>query len=124
YLIASHPGCTVAAMQAMATTLKDLGLEVRQFQDFTPTPGTLSTAMYVSGLDRDTDQPIPVARNTNERLAQRKTLEAILVKQNQGQRRPSRPPRKAAGKTVAANRDQRPRKIGKETTRKKGKYKR
>ena len=77
YLIASHPGCTVAAMQQLADTLDALALPVRQFQDFTPTPGTLSTAMYVSGLDRDSGDPIPVARNANQRSAQRAVLEKI-----------------------------------------------
>jgi len=75
YLIASHPGCTLADMENMASRLGVLGLEVRQFQDFTPTPGTISTAMYVTGLDSETRQPIPVARNTGERSRQRQVLE-------------------------------------------------
>jgi len=77
YFIASHPGCTMADMQRLTETVTRLGLQVRQFQDFTPTPGTLSTAMYVSGCDRDTGQPIPVARKTSERRAQRRLLEKI-----------------------------------------------
>ncbi len=122
YLISSHPGCTVAAMQEMATTLKDLGLQVRQFQDFTPTPGTLSTAMYVSGLDRDDQQPIPVAKNTNERLAQRKTLEDILVpKQRQG---PSPRPHPRTPSKTGAFKKQRAKNTEAKTARKKGKYKR
>jgi len=75
YLIASHPGCTAAATEAMTGKLRALDLPVKQFQDFTPTPGTLSTAMYVTGLDRDTNQPIPVARNQSERKEQRGLLE-------------------------------------------------
>lgn len=80
YLIASHPGCTEAAMQNLATTIRREGLEVRQFQDFTPTPGTISTAMYVTGLDRDTGHPIFVAKNHNQRQAQRQVLEGITLR--------------------------------------------
>ena len=79
YLIASHPGCTLADMEKMAARLGALGLAVRQFQDFTPTPGTISTAMYVTGLDPETRQPIPVARSTGERRRQRQVLEPRQV---------------------------------------------
>jgi len=75
YLISSHPGCTAADTAAMTAKLRALDLPVKQFQDFTPTPGTLSTAMFVTGLDRDRDQPIPVVRNQSERKAQRGLLE-------------------------------------------------
>ncbi|MEW6218201.1 MAG: YgiQ family radical SAM protein [Thermodesulfobacteriota bacterium] len=77
YLIASHPGCTQAHMEALATRLRGLGLAPRQFQDFTPTPGTIATAMYVSGRGRDRGQPIHVARRRAERQAQRAVLEAL-----------------------------------------------
>ena len=75
YLISSHPGCTAADTAAMTAKLRALDLPVKQFQDFTPTPGTLSTAMFVTGLDRDREQPIPVVRNQSERKAQRGLLE-------------------------------------------------
>ncbi len=78
YIISSHPGCTASHTARMAKTLGELGLELRQFQDFTPTPGTLATAMYVTGLHRDTGKPIYVARNKNERMKQRSILEKIL----------------------------------------------
>lgn len=78
YLISAHPGCTDAHCRAMVPKLKELGLTVRQFQDFTPTPGTLSTAMYVTGLDRDRDQKIFVARTKSERRQQRQLLEQLL----------------------------------------------
>ena len=120
YLIASHPGCTVDSMRRMAATLRDLGLQVRQFQDFTPTPGTLSTAMYVSELDRDTGQPIKVAKNANERSDQRQVLEGISTR-TQGQKRPPRPKSGATDKSFAAK-NQQPKNKG--TARKKGKYKR
>ncbi|HSR36586.1 MAG TPA: YgiQ family radical SAM protein, partial [Desulfurivibrionaceae bacterium] len=79
YLIASHPGCTVQHMEQLARDLSRLKLPVRQFQDFTPTPGTIATAMYVSGLDRETRQPIHVAKKANERAAQRTKLEGAMA---------------------------------------------
>ncbi len=75
YLISAHPGCTVSHMRHLASELRRLRLKATQFQDFTPTPGTISTAMYVSGLDRDTKKPIPVAKNRKERMSQRRILE-------------------------------------------------
>jgi uncharacterized radical SAM protein YgiQ len=75
YWIASHPGCGQEDMQRLAARAKTLDLPTRQLQDFTPTPGTLATAMYVAGLHRDTLAPIPVARTTGERRAQRQALE-------------------------------------------------
>ncbi len=83
YLISSHPGCTIQHMKALSADLKRLRLKVRQFQDFTPTPGTISTAMYVTGLHRDTGNPIPVARNRRERMAQRRILEALMKKKTE-----------------------------------------
>ena len=77
YLMSAHPGCTVDDMQAMASKINKLGLAVRAFQDFTPTPGTLSTAMYVSGLDRDTRKPIFIPSKAKERRLQRMVLEKI-----------------------------------------------
>ncbi len=75
YFISAHPGCTMSDMQTLAENLQKLKLPARQFQDFTPTPGTLATAMYVSGLDRDTLEPLFTARGVTERRRQRKALE-------------------------------------------------
>ena len=77
YIMTSHPGCTLNDMKLLKTKIKRLGLSVRKFQDFTPTPGTISTAMYVTGLDRDTEKPIPVVRKVSERRAQRLILEGM-----------------------------------------------
>lgn len=81
YIISSHPGCRESHTANMAKTLKKLGLELRQFQDFTPTPGTLATAMYVTGLHRDTEKAIFVARGQSERTKQRRILERLLPTQ-------------------------------------------
>ncbi len=80
YFITSHPGCTLEHMRAMKKRLLGLGLPVRHFQDFTPTPGTISTAMYVTGLDRYKKRPVYVARKRKDRMAQRKVLESLMAK--------------------------------------------
>lgn len=77
YFISAHPGCTLEDMEMLARKIRKMGLSVRQFQDFTPTPGTLSTAMYVTGLDRDTLKPIHVPRGGKERRTQRLLLEEM-----------------------------------------------
>lgn len=76
YLISSHPGCKTADMQQLVADLKRCRLQINQFQDFTPTPGTLATAMFVSGKDnRKHRVHIPGA---NERLQQRRILEKSM----------------------------------------------
>ena len=75
YVISAHPGCTEDHTRSLVRKMKRLGLSVRQFQDFTPTPGTISTAMYVSGRHRDKNISIPVARNQAERNRQRRIIE-------------------------------------------------
>ncbi len=94
YLIAAHPGCRDEDMRALTRKLRRWGLKARQFQDFTPTPGTLSTAMYVSGLDRDTGEPIHIARGAAARRRQRRELEKASG------RRSERPPEHRAEKTA------------------------
>jgi radical SAM superfamily enzyme YgiQ (UPF0313 family) len=87
YFMASHPGCTREDMERLHAKARRLGIEVRQFQDFTPTPGTLSTAMYVSGLHRDTLRPIVVPRGRSERRLQREALEAVTLRTTNRDRR-------------------------------------
>ena len=82
YIISAHPGCKESHTVKLAKTLQQLDLELRQFQDFTPTPGTLATAMYVTGLHRDTEKPIFVARKQSERMKQRQILERQLQTKN------------------------------------------
>jgi len=54
YLISSHPGCTLSDAVRLAEYLKSIGHKPEQVQDFYPTPGTVSTAMYYTGLDYKT----------------------------------------------------------------------
>jgi uncharacterized radical SAM protein YgiQ len=84
YFMASHPGCSREDMEKLHAKARQLGLDVRQFQDFTPTPGTLSTAMYVSGIDRDTLRPIFVPRRRSERRIQREALESVSLRATHG----------------------------------------
>ncbi|HBT96204.1 MAG TPA: YgiQ family radical SAM protein, partial [Desulfobulbaceae bacterium] len=86
YLLSAHPGATAADASKLADDMKRLGLTVAAFQDFTPTPGTIATAMYVTGLDRDSGQPIAVARQAAERMRQRKTLEELLPQKRRASR--------------------------------------
>lgn len=75
YFISAHPGCTKMDMENLLEKIRRLDIPVRQFQDFTPTPGTISTAMYCTGLDRDTKETIPVVRNASDRRLQRLVLD-------------------------------------------------
>ena len=78
YLLLSHPGSRPESVERLVADLRVLNLSPRTFQDFTPTPGTLSTAMYVTGKDPRTSKSIPVPRNRSERMRERKILEACL----------------------------------------------
>ncbi|OGL46628.1 MAG: YgiQ family radical SAM protein [Candidatus Schekmanbacteria bacterium RBG_16_38_10] len=80
YFISAHPGSTLNDMKALAEKIKRMGLSVRFFQDFTPTPGTLSTAMYITGLHRDNLKPIYVPHRAGERREQRMMLEKMMRK--------------------------------------------
>jgi uncharacterized radical SAM protein YgiQ len=82
YIISAHPGCTESHAKNLVNKMKRLGLTLHQFQDFTPTPGTLSTAMYVSGLHRDRDRKIFVPRNQTERRRQRQIIEQAFLKKS------------------------------------------
>lgn len=74
YLISGHPGCTLADMLELALSLKKLGLQVEQVQDFTPTPGTLSTCMYYTGINPATGKPLFVPRTDREKGLQKALL--------------------------------------------------
>ncbi|MCM1034602.1 MAG: YgiQ family radical SAM protein [Paludibacter sp.] len=71
YFISSHPGCTVEDMAQLAILTKQMNFQLEQVQDFTPTPMTLSTEMYYTGLNPYTMEPVYVARSKEDKLAQR-----------------------------------------------------
>ncbi len=72
YFISSHPGCTEEDMAELAASTKILNFKLEQVQDFTPTPMTLSTEIYYTGIHPYTGQKVFTARNAEEKLNQRK----------------------------------------------------
>lgn len=72
YFISSHPGCTEEAMAELAVTTKYLNFHLEQVQDFTPTPMTLATEMYYTGIDPYTGEKVFTARTPDQKLGQRK----------------------------------------------------
>ncbi len=74
YLISGHPGCTLSDMVDLALMLKGVGLKVQQVQDFTPTPGTLSTCMYYTGLDPFTGLNVYIPQGEKEKKLQKALL--------------------------------------------------
>ena len=75
YLMSSHPGTTLKDAVDLATWLKKRNIKPEQVQDFYPTPGTVSTAMYYTGLDPFTLKPIYVAKSESQRAMQRALLQ-------------------------------------------------
>ena len=75
YLMSSHPGSTLKEAVELAEFLRDLGYMPEQVQDFYPTPSTISTCMYYTGLDPRTMQPVYVATNPHEKAMQRALIQ-------------------------------------------------
>lgn len=72
YFISSHPGSSNEAMADLAVETKELGFNLEQVQDLTPTPMTVSTVIYYSGVHPYTLKPVYTPRNAKEKLGQRK----------------------------------------------------
>ncbi len=70
YFISSHPGCTKRDMALLAEETKKMHYRPEQVQDFTPTPMTLSTTMFYTGINPYTGEPIYVARTPQEKKQQ------------------------------------------------------
>ena len=75
YLIAAHPGSTIADSIELAEYLSKQGRQPEQVQVFYPTPGTLSTCMYYTGLDPRTMKPVHISRSLKEKTTQRALLQ-------------------------------------------------
>lgn len=71
YFISSHPGCTQEDMALLAIITKRLNFKLEQIQDFTPTPMTLSTEIFYTGINPYTMQPVYTARTDRDKQAQR-----------------------------------------------------
>ncbi|MBE6031946.1 MAG: YgiQ family radical SAM protein [Clostridiales bacterium] len=75
YLMSSHPGSTLKDAVALAEYLRDLGYMPEQVQDFYPTPSTISTCMYYTGLDPRTMEKVHVPNNPHEKAMQRALIQ-------------------------------------------------
>jgi len=75
YLMSSHPGSTLKEAVELAEYVRDMGVNPEQVQDFIPTPGTLSTCMYYTGLDPKTMQPVYVPKSMHEKAMQRALIQ-------------------------------------------------
>lgn len=75
YLMSSHPGSRLQDAVALAEYLNRTGRQPEQVQDFYPTPGTISTCMYHTGLDPMTMEPVYVAKDRHEKAMQRALLQ-------------------------------------------------
>lgn len=75
YLMSSHPGSSLKDAIALAEYLQTLGYMPQQVQDFYPTPATISTCMYYTGLDPRTMKPVYVAKEPHEKAMQRALIQ-------------------------------------------------
>jgi uncharacterized radical SAM protein YgiQ len=75
YLMSSHPGSSMKEAVELAEYLRDLGYMPEQVQDFYPTPSTLSTCMYYTGVDPRTMEPVYVPINPHEKAMQRALIQ-------------------------------------------------
>ncbi len=74
YYISGHPGSTMRSMVKLALYLKNKGIRPRQVQDFIPTPMSMATSMYHTGLDPFTQKPVYTARSLREKRMQKALL--------------------------------------------------
>ncbi len=75
YLMSSHPGATLEDAVELAEFVRDMGYNPEQVQDFYPTPSTVSTCMYFTGLDPRTMEPVYVAKSPHEKAMQRALIQ-------------------------------------------------
>jgi len=75
YLMSSHPGSTMKEAIELAEYLRDLGYMPEQVQDFYPTPSTMSTVMYYTGIDPRDMKPVYVPKNPHEKAMQRALIQ-------------------------------------------------
>ena len=75
YLMSSHPGSTLKEAINLAEYLRDIKYQPEQVQDFYPTPGTLSTTMFYTGLDPITMKPVYIPKTKEEKAMQRALLQ-------------------------------------------------
>ena len=72
YFISSHPGSTLESMAELAAETRQLNFHLEQVQDFTPTPMTMATEMYYTGINPETGEKVYVAHTMRDKEAQRR----------------------------------------------------
>ena len=75
YLISSHPGSTMKEAVELACAVRDMGYMPEQVQDFYPTPSTMSTCMFYTGVDPRTMEPVYIPRDPHEKAMQRALIQ-------------------------------------------------
>ena len=75
YLMSSHPGSTLKEAIELAEFCRDMGFNPEQVQDFYPTPSTMSTAMYYTGVDPRTMEPVYTPKSSHEKALQRALIQ-------------------------------------------------
>ena len=75
YLISSHPGSTMKEAVELAEAVRDMGYMPEQVQDFYPTPSTMSTCMFYTGVDPRTMEPVYIPRDPREKAMQRALIQ-------------------------------------------------
>lgn len=75
YLMSSHPGSQLTDAVEMAEHLRDLGYMPEQVQDFYPTPSTISTCMYYTGIDPRTGESVYIPKDPHEKAMQRALIQ-------------------------------------------------
>ncbi|MCE5196126.1 MAG: YgiQ family radical SAM protein [Negativicutes bacterium] len=75
YFMTSHPGCSLQDAVILAEYVRDLGFQPEQVQDFIPTPGSVSTAMYYTGINPMTGEAVSVVKTVEKRKLQRALLQ-------------------------------------------------
>ncbi len=75
YFMSSHPGCRMEDAVALAEYIRDMGFVPEQVQDFYPTPSTLSTCMYYTGVHPLTGEPVYIPKSPHEKAVQRALLQ-------------------------------------------------
>ena len=99
YLISGHPGCTLDDMVELALFLRRHNLKTEQVQDFTPTPGTLSTCMYHTGIDPFSGKDVHVPSSDREKRLQK----ALLLSHLSSERRHVMEALRACGREASAD---------------------
>lgn len=75
YLMSSHPGSTMKEAVKLAEYIRDMGYMPEQVQDFYPTPSTISTCMYYTGVDPRDMKPVYIPKNPHEKAMQRALIQ-------------------------------------------------